>query len=70
MEHKPSQRAHSAAVVVPVLGLFLLLPPFITLFTGDVQLLGIPLIVIYIFGVWVVLLVFTAWLARHLHAPG
>lgn len=69
MERHSSQRAQSAAVVIPVLGLFLLLPPFITLFIGDARPLGIPLIVIYIFGVWAALLVVTAWLARRLDAP-
>ncbi len=69
MERPPSQRAQSAAVLVPVLGLFLLMPPFVTLFTGMPRPLGVPLIVAYIFGVWAALLVATAVLARRLCAP-
>lgn len=68
MERPLSQRVQSAAVVVPVLGLFLFMPPFVTLFAGPARAPGIPLIVAYIFGVWAVLLVATALLARRLGA--
>lgn len=69
MERPPSQRAQSAAVLVPVLGLFLLMPPFVTLFAGPARPLGIPLIVAYVFGVWGALLIAAAVLARRLRAP-
>ena len=62
----PSPRAQSAAVVVPLAGLFLLMPPFITLFATQGRLGGIPLIVLYMFGVWAALVLLTAWLARRL----
>lgn len=68
MERPPSQRTQSAAVLAPVLGLFLLMPPFVTLFTGMPRPLGVPLIVAYIFGVWAALLVVTFVLARRLSA--
>ncbi len=68
MQRTPSQRAQSLAVLVPVFGLFLFLPPFITLFTGPARPFGIPLIVVYLFGVWAGLIVAAALLARRLQA--
>jgi hypothetical protein len=73
MERPPSHRERSAAAVLPLLGLFLLLPPFITLFGGVQRPFGVPLIVIYVFGVWAVLVAAAAWLAQRLDrapAPG
>lgn len=56
----------SAAVVLPLLGLFLLMPPMIVLFAREVDFFGVPLIVFYVFGVWVALIACTAWLAQRL----
>lgn len=69
MERPLSPRAQSAAVLLPVLGVFLLMPPFITLFMGPARPLGIPLIVAYVFGVWAALLIAAAVLARRLRTP-
>jgi hypothetical protein len=69
MERLPSHRLRGAAVALPVLGLFLWLPPFVTLFTGPLRPFGVPLIVIYIFGVWAGLVLAAAWLARRLRVP-
>jgi hypothetical protein len=66
MNRSLPERLRSAALLVPVLGLFLLLPPFVTLFTGEPRLLGIPLIVLYLFGVWAALIVGAALLAHRL----
>lgn len=59
-------RARSAAVVLPLLGLFLLVPPLIALFAVPVRIAGVPLIVVYLFGVWLVLVLVAALLARWL----
>lgn len=67
--HVDDGTASSVAVVLPLLGLFLLMPPVITLFARGVGVAGVPLIVIYVFGVWIALIVGAALLARHL-APG
>ena len=64
IERFSRQRLRSAAVVLPFLGAFLLLPPFLPLFTARVQVLGMPLIVVYIFGVWAALIALAWWLAR------
>jgi len=70
MERAPAPRLRAAAVVVPLAALVLLMPPFISLFVAPVNVLGIPLLVVYMFGVWA-LLVFLTWrLSRRLAARG
>ena len=55
-----------AAVVLPLIGLFLLMPPAITLFVGPYDVAGVPLIVAYLFGVWAALVAGAALLARRI----
>lgn len=69
MDRAPSHRAKSAAVLLPLLGLFLLFPPFVTLFIGPARPFGIPLIVLYLFGVWAAVVLATALLVRRLQVP-
>jgi len=59
-------RTVDAARVLPVLGVLLLMPPVITLFAGIVDVGGVPLVVVYLFGVWLALIVCAALLARRL----
>ncbi|MCC6195268.1 MAG: hypothetical protein IT518_12430 [Burkholderiales bacterium] len=61
-----SARARDAARALPLLGLFLLLPPVISLFAVPAEVAGVPLIVIYLFGVWGALVLGAALLARAL----
>lgn len=42
-------------------GLFLLFSPVISLFDRPVLLFGVPLLYAYLFGVWALLIVITAW---------
>jgi hypothetical protein len=66
---KPSPdpaRITDAARLLPILGAFLLMPPLVTLFAVSADLGGVPLIVVYLFGVWLALIVCAAWLARRL----
>ncbi len=60
----PPPRLRDAAVVLPLVGLFLLMPPTITLFADRYQVAGVPLIVAYLFGVWIALIGCAALLAR------
>ena len=60
------RRARDAAVLLPLLGLFLLMPPIIVLFAQPVMVGGMPLIVAYVFGVWLALVAAAALLARAL----
>lgn len=62
----PTPRTANLAVLVPVLGLFLWLPPFVGLFSAPLRVFGIPLIVAYLFGVWVVLVAVACRLASQL----
>ena len=59
-------RVTDAARVLPVLGTFLLMPPVVLLFATDTTVAGVPLIVVYLFGVWLALIGCAAWLARRL----
>ncbi len=67
--HVDDGTAAGAAVALPLLGLFLLMPPVVTLFVKGAGFAGVPLIVIYVFGVWCALIVCAALLARRLD-PG
>ena len=60
------QGARDAATLLPVTAAILLLPPLILVFTAPVLVAGLPLIVVYVFGVWAGI-VLCAWLlARNL----
>ncbi|MFT4792997.1 MAG: hypothetical protein ACJAVR_000646 [Paracoccaceae bacterium] len=54
------RRAQALAAVVPVLGAFLLMPPYITVFAAPETVFGVPLILAYLMVVWVGL-IFSAW---------
>jgi Fe2+ transport system protein B len=68
MEGSPlhSGAAPDAAVVLPLFGVFLLMPPIITLFASGFDIHGVPLIVVYVFSVWIALIVCAALLAKRL----
>lgn len=69
--HVDDGTAASAAVALPLLGLFLLMPPIVTLFAHGVGFAGVPLIVVYVFGVWAALIVCAGLLAWRLRpVPG
>lgn len=46
------QGARDAAMVLPFVAMLLLMPPLVLIFTAPLHVAGIPLIVLYIFGVW------------------
>lgn len=47
-----TQGVRDAATVLPFLAVALLVPPIILIFSAPVAIAGVPLIFIYIFGVW------------------
>jgi hypothetical protein len=59
-------RARDAARLLPVIGLFLLLPPVIAPFAAPVDVAGVPLLVLYLFAVWLGLIVAAMRLSRAL----
>lgn len=62
-----ARSTRDAAALLPVAAAALLLPPFILVFAAPVHIAGIPLIVVYVFGVWAVV-VLCAWLLARRHA--
>jgi len=60
------QKARDAGIVLPLAGLVLLTPPVATAAAVDGRLLGVPVAVIYVFGVWAALILGARLLARRL----
>lgn len=58
MKHWESRtrNVRDAAAILPVAAIFLLLPPVILIFSAPVLIAGIPLIVLYVYGVWACLI--------------
>jgi hypothetical protein len=54
------RRAQTLAALLPMLGAFLLAPPFIVVFSADVSVVGVPLVLAYMLAVWVGL-IFGTW---------
>lgn len=60
------RKLENAALVLPVFGAMLFVPPLVSIFTVDMRVLGFPLVVFYLFAVWLVLIAATALLSRYL----
>jgi hypothetical protein len=60
------QRHREAALLIPLLGVFLILPPILGLFDGPHSFAGIPILHIYVFAVWLALVGAGFWLSRRL----
>lgn len=63
------RRARDAAGILPFVGIVLLFPPFVYIFAAPVLVAGVPLIVVYVFGVWAALIL-VAFLVSRMLAPG
>jgi hypothetical protein len=63
---RPGKRLRDLAVILPLGGIILLLPPYVRIFDQPLFLAGIPLLYIYIFAVWLTGIVLTGLVARHL----
>lgn len=60
------RKLRDGALLLPLFGAFLLLTPIITIFTGPITVFGLPLMFIYIFGVWLALVIVARAMARRL----
>lgn len=60
------RRLRDAALLLPLGGALLLLPPYIRVFDQHVTVLGVPLLHLYLFGIWLLGIVLTALLSRRL----
>lgn len=63
---KGNRRARDAAILLPLGGLLLFLPPYVRLFDQPAFVFGLPLLHVYIFCVWLAGIALTALLARRL----
>lgn len=54
------RKVTDAAVILPLLGTFLLMPPFIRIFVPNGDIAGIPVVILYLFAIWLVLIA-VAW---------
>jgi len=60
------RKTREVAAFLPILGVILLLTPLVSAFTQSTRMDGIPNAVLYIFGVWFVLIGLTRLLAPRL----
>lgn len=60
------ERLRDAAVILPFAAVLLFAPPMLSIFAAPVRLWGLPLIVIYMFGAWALVVLAAALLARRL----
>ena len=60
------QGPRDAATVLPFVATVLLMPPVVLIFAAPVVAFGIPLIVVYVFAVWIVVIGAAGLAARRL----
>lgn len=61
-----SRKVQDGALLLPIVGMVLLMPPAVQVFTIDGTIFGIPIPVAYVFGVWLALIVVAAFAATRL----
>lgn len=59
------KREHTA-LMLPIVGALLIVPPLLTLFTGPHRIFGAPLETIYLFSVWIAMIVGAVLASRHM----
>ena len=59
------KREHTA-LMLPIAGALLIVPPLLTLFTGPHRIFGATLETIYLFAVWIAMIVGTVLTSRHM----
>ncbi|MGE5147084.1 MAG: hypothetical protein ACM3N5_10060 [Candidatus Eiseniibacteriota bacterium] len=64
------ERLADRAVMLPIVAFLLLTPPILGVFAGDGMVLGIPVLFLYAFAIWAVLIVLGRALALRLHQLG
>ena len=65
-EHKARDRA----LILPLIGLIVLLPPVAGIFQLDLRILGIPFTALYLFFIWGLLILGAALISRQLRNSG
>jgi Fe2+ transport system protein B len=59
-------KARDRAMILPIVGVLLLVPPLAGIFQLDIKIAGVPFTLIYLFTVWAVLIAGAALLSRRL----
>lgn len=59
----------ATAALILCLGTLLIFPPIILIFNKPLTLLGIPISAIYLFSIWLVVIICSAFSSRHLPDP-
>jgi len=57
-------KVRDLSILLPLAGVLLLMSPVLEAFNSLKLVIGIPVIVLYIFGVWLGLIILGAWLSR------
>ncbi len=65
----PSKRLRDIAVLLPLGGVILFLPPYVAIFDQDVDFGGVPFLHVSLFAAWLLGIVLTALVARRLVPP-
>ncbi len=60
------RRRQDAALALPLLGVLLLTTPLLALFSKNILIFGVPLVFVYVFGVWFILILLARRMARGL----
>ncbi len=60
------QKLRDAALLLPLLGVLLVMPPFVGLLSGPLTIFGLPAVVVYIFVIWAGLISLGIWLSGRL----
>ncbi len=63
---KPSKRIEDTALILPVCGTVLFLPPYIQIFDQELEIAGIPFLYVALFSIWVIGILLTAIVSRRL----
>jgi len=58
-------KVRDLSILLPLAGVLLLMSPVLQVFNSLTLIIGIPVIVLYIFGVWLGLIILGAWLSRY-----
>ena len=69
-EYRRQRKTRDRALILLLVGIALLMPPLASIFYFEGKFLGIPGTLIYVFVVWAILILGTAWLARPLQRTG
>ena len=64
--YRRARKIRDRALILPLIGLALLMPPIALIFQSEAKLFGLPVTLIYVFGVWAGLILAARLQARAL----